>query len=449
MHGSLFKRLPNQHPLQLPTIPYKNTTDPTIKLRYKYSRPLSDLDMPALRKRSEKRGPILKQRVIGYDLARALAVFGMVIVNFKIVMSAEKNGPAWLVGLVGLLDGRAAATFVVLAGAGLSLLSQKGRVVKDRERLARDRRTLLKRALFLLVFGLLYTPIWPADILHFYGVYIALAAFLLAAPARRLWSCSGALVLAFVVLFFTLNYEHAWDWDTLEYDGFWTPSGMIRHLFYNGFHPVIPWLAFLFVGNVLGRLNMRDPIIRRCVFLWGAGIAVIAEGVSWILIRTLSAGASPVGQKAILAIFGTAPMPPMPLYMLAGAGTACAIIAVAITLGERYMNSAWIRPFVATGQLALTLYVAHVVLGMGVLEAIGRLENQTLPFSLLAALVFCMVSVVFAQLWRKRFKRGPLEAIMRTLTDPKKPFPSKKEGIQGRNSTRNLQQRGCEKHLQH
>ena len=66
----------------------------------------------------------MKKRVIGYDLARALAIFGMVIVNFKIVMGAEQNGPEWLVGLVGLLDGRAAATFVVLAGAGISLLSQ-------------------------------------------------------------------------------------------------------------------------------------------------------------------------------------------------------------------------------------------------------------------------------------------------------------------------------------
>ena len=63
----------------------------------------------------------MKKRVIGYDLARALAVIGMVVVNFKIAMGAEQNDPAWLVGIVGLIDGRAAATFVVLAGVGLSL----------------------------------------------------------------------------------------------------------------------------------------------------------------------------------------------------------------------------------------------------------------------------------------------------------------------------------------
>ena len=60
-------------------------------------------------------------RVIGVDVARAAAVFGMVVVNFKTVMVVESAGPDWLVWMTGLLDGRAAATFVVLAGVGISL----------------------------------------------------------------------------------------------------------------------------------------------------------------------------------------------------------------------------------------------------------------------------------------------------------------------------------------
>lgn len=54
---------------------------------------------------------VMKKRIIGYDLARSLAIFGMIIVNFKIVMGAQDQGPGWLVNLIGLLDGRAAATF--------------------------------------------------------------------------------------------------------------------------------------------------------------------------------------------------------------------------------------------------------------------------------------------------------------------------------------------------
>lgn len=358
---------------------------------------------------------VTKSRIIGYDLARALAIIGMVVVNFKIVMGAEANGPDWLVNLVGLLNGRAAAIFVVLAGVGISLLSGKGRTQNAPDLLKQDRRTLLKRALFLFITGLLYTPIWPADILHFYGVYIAVAAFLPAAPAKRLWGAAASLVLAFTILLFMFDYGQGWDWNTLAYEGLWTPAGMMRHIFFNGFHPVVPWLAFLVLGMIIGRLDMRSPAIRRRVFAWGAGAALAAELVSKRLLHTLLPGATAGDKEIFTAIFGTSPMPPMPLYMIAGAGTACAVIALVVALGERYRDSAWLRPFVSTGQLALTLYVAHVVLGMGTLEAMGRLNNQTLAFSLQASAVFCTIGIVFAYLWRKRFKRGPLEAVMRKL----------------------------------
>jgi uncharacterized membrane protein YeiB len=224
----------------------------------------------------------------------------------------------------------------------------------------------------------------------------------------------------FVVMFFTMNYEQGWDWKTLEYDGLWTPLGTVRHLFYNGFHPVVPWLAFLFVGMVIGRQNMSDRVIRRRVFLWGAGIALAAEGMRLLLIQTFSLGANLTDQEVIVAIFGTEPMPSMPFYMMAAGGTAGAVIAVTFALGEQYGDSAWLRPFIATGQLALTLYVAHLLIGMGILEAIGRLENQTLTFALMTSGVFWVTGVVFAHLWRRRFKRGPFETIMRTVTAPRK-----------------------------
>ena len=362
----------------------------------------------------------VKKRIIGYDFARALAVFGMVVVNFKIVMGAEQNGPDWLVRLVGMFDGRAAATFVVLAGVGVSLASQRGRASGDREQVAKERNTLLRRALFLFVGGMLYAAIYPADILHFYGIYIGVAAFALAASTRQLWTYSALLVIAFAVMLFALDYEREWDWDTLEYAGFWTPSGMVRHLFYNGFHPVIPWLAFLFVGMVLGRRDMGDRSVRWRVFAWGLGAALAAEGISWFLVHALSAGVGAAEREIVVAIFGTSAMPPMPFYMIAGAGTASAVVAASVALGERYEDAAWIRPFVRTGQLSLTLYVAHVVLGMSVLEAVGWMGTaQTLPRALFAATAFSVVGVVFSNLWLARYKLGPLEAIMHKLTGRK------------------------------
>jgi uncharacterized protein len=358
----------------------------------------------------------VQKRIIGYDLARALAIFGMVVVNFKIVMGAESNGPAWLVSMAELLSGRAAATFVVLAGVGISLLSREGRISGDKDLLRRNRTALLKRALFLFIVGLLFTPIWPADILHFYGLYIASAAMLLAVSTRTLFTLCGALVVAAAVMVLSLNYDHGWDWETLEYVDFWSPSGMVRHLFFNGFHPVIPWLGFLLVGMVLGRQELTRVAVRRRIFGAALATAVVAEVGSRVIVRRLSPGLDATGQEAIFAMFGTQPMPAMPLYMFAATGTACALIVAMVSLGFRYGETAWLRPIVRTGQLALSLYVAHIIVGMGALESFGRLENQTLPFSLLSSLVFCAFGVLFAHLWRGRFKRGPVEMLMRVMT---------------------------------
>ena len=65
------------------------------------------------------------RRIAGYDIARALAIFGMALVNFRIVMGAGQNGPKWLVFLVGQFEGRAAAKLAVLAGIGISLSTRK------------------------------------------------------------------------------------------------------------------------------------------------------------------------------------------------------------------------------------------------------------------------------------------------------------------------------------
>lgn len=56
------------------------------------------------------------KRVAGYDFALSLAIFSMVVVNYSLVMGATQAGPDWLAWLVGLLPGRAAVTFVMLAG---------------------------------------------------------------------------------------------------------------------------------------------------------------------------------------------------------------------------------------------------------------------------------------------------------------------------------------------
>lgn len=85
-------------------------------------------------------------------------------------------------------------------------------------------------------------------------------------------------------------------------------------------------------------------------------------------------------------------------------------------LTEKHPDVNWTRPFIATGQLALTLYIAHLIVGKGILEGLGLLENQTFPFAIGSAVIFCICAVMFSHFWKKRFERGPLEWGIRRIT---------------------------------
>ena len=130
-----------------------------------------------------------------------------------------------------------------------------------------------------------------------------------------------------------------------------------------------------------------------------------------------SDGASGEEAELVAALLGTEAMPPMPFYLAAAGGTAVAVIALAVALAERFPRFPGRRALVATGQLALTIYVAHVLLGMGALEAVGRLENQTLPFALASAVVFYAAAIILSTLWTRHFGPGPLEGLLRRLAD--------------------------------
>ena len=351
-------------------------------------------------------------RILGYDLARGLAILGMVLVNFRIVMAGDRHDPGWLAWLVGQLEGRASALFVVLAGVGISLLTRRARTAGDAVALRAVRGTLLKRAGFLFIAGFLFATLWPGDILHFYGVFFAVGALLCAVSDRWLWSWAAGFAGSFVLLCLLFDYSAGWEWESLTYRDFWTPAGVVRHLFFNGFHPVVPWTAFLLVGLWLGRRDLRDRGQRRRMLWKGVGAVAGAELISW-----LCAPPQPPADSSRLTdfLFGTASMPPMPLYLVAAGGAAVAVIALCVGLGERGAGRGWLFPLTATGQLALTFYFAHVVLGLGTLEALGRLEHQSLPFAAASAVACFGVAVAFATLWRRRFARGPLEWLMRRV----------------------------------
>ena len=92
---------------------------------------------------------LCNNRIVG-----AVALLGMLLVNFSVLIGNSSSHPTWLDYLIEMIKGRAAATFVVLAGAGISLLSKRSYLSNDKAEVNAACYLLLKRALFLLIIGL-------------------------------------------------------------------------------------------------------------------------------------------------------------------------------------------------------------------------------------------------------------------------------------------------------
>lgn len=301
-----------------------------------------------------------KERITAIDFARALAIFGMIIVNYKLAMLAEDGGPAWLQAIAGLFEGRSSALFVLLAGIGVSLMTSKARFSKNEELIRHSRTGLYRRAAFLFIAGLLLLLLgWSADILHNYAVFMLVAAVLITVSDNKILGLFSIIVLVSQFFLVVFDYSKGWDPSFKEYAGIWTLEGFARNLLFNGFHPIFPWLSFFLIG--------------------------------------------------------TKPMPPTMLYVFSGICSAVSMIAICLYVVDKFEHSILTQAVINTGQLSLSHYIGHVVLGLGLLETAGYLGNGNLSFAIVYGVVYFMIAVAFSYMWRKWMKQGPLELIMRKL----------------------------------
>jgi uncharacterized membrane protein YeiB len=172
----------------------------------------------------------------------------------------------------------------------------------------------------------------------------------------------------------------------------------------------------MLIGLWLGRQNFNDHRrIKEIAIFSGAGFLVL-QALSLLLTGVSTQLGLAAEESGFL--FGTAPMPPFPLYLLSGACIAVTIIAGCVLIGKRFPTNAVLQWLGQTGKLALTFYVAHVVIGMGLVEVFGAqsLGDYSLFFSLTYAFFFSLACVIFANWWLKSHKTGPLEWVMRYVT---------------------------------
>ena len=357
----------------------------------------------------------MKQRIIGFDLARAYAILGMFIVNYNTVFGSFTDKTI-LGQFLSLFSGNSSTVFVMLAGMGIALMTNRAEYSADEK--SALKKTISRRSWFLFAVGMLLYTWWPADILHFYGGYMHIAILILFVPKRYYLWFAGAAILIFHVLLGVIPYETGWNFTTLEYLDFWTIEGFLRNTLYNGWNAIFPWVAYFIAGMWLGRLDWNNTKMQKQLFLTGLAL--------WLCIAGLQFYANNSDLHPDLKLYITADyVPPFLPFMLSTFGFGLMLISFFMYVGNKVEGNKWASLFASTGQMTLTHYVSHLTLGMVIFALItgrgytGHLSETaaTQPiFILLFALAYFVLSCLFSHFWTKKFKNGPLEMLMRRIS---------------------------------
>ena len=360
----------------------------------------------------------MNTRIAGYDFARSLALFGLVAANFSSGVQIDEFEfirPY----LRALMQHGVIATFLVLGGVGISLLTQRIRVRNDSHGSSGSRKQLIKRAGGLLVVGICCNLIWHTSLLSLYSIYIIIGALLVTVSNRWLWSLVFACIATFAVFTFSVDgFVGSYEITLMEQLGAsnpWTVEDI--DLYQIRFHSRFSWMAWLLIGMWLGRQEVRDPKMRRNLFFGGIIVTLVAEGVLWGLLFDIFFSPDSLYLLTILGrLAGNTLVLWDLLHFFGICGTAIAIIGGSLMLTEKYPDAKWTKPIIATGQLVLTLYVVHLIIDSGLLVALGGSEFETLSSAIGSAVIFCICAVIFSHFWRKRFEKGPLEWGIRRVT---------------------------------
>jgi uncharacterized protein len=352
----------------------------------------------------------LTARRPGPDVVRALAMAGVITMNYHgyLIIKGGRQEGGWLYDLfdpwTGPLSTRFAATFVLTAGVGITLLTRSS--IGDRERTVDMRWRLVRRGLLLYGFGIVLDFVWPGTILVYYGAMFVVGAALFTLRSRWVLLVGAIAALAAWGIRWW-QYERELDGiDTswLSSPGQRSPRGLVIDVFVNGTHPLLPWLAFLCAGIVLGRL--LDAAWWRP--------AAAATGFTLFVAGSMAA-ASATGDRGLL-LLSAHPFDRGLAYTASALGTALLAFTAISTIADRFAGTAVIDALRRAGQTSLTIYVAHVLLFNLLVDWLDVVQPGGIATSLAFAAVVWSATTAAAVAYHHRFGRGPAERLYRRLT---------------------------------
>src|SRR3712207_3333706 len=290
-------------------------------------------------------------RVVGLDVARALAVFGMFGAHVGVVADDVGLSPATWSGVV---NGRSSILFAVLAGISLALMSGRTVPVGGDDLVSARTRILVRAAWVFAIGGALEALGTDIDVIL--GVYAIL--FVLAVPFLR-WRpqrlFAAAAVLAVVTPPVDLALAHLVDANDAG-------DAPFVSLAVTGAYPALIWWTFILVGLGIGRCDLAAAGVRMRLLGAGATLALVGYGGGWLSSQVWTDGRAIDGDGFSerpdawdpMWLTGAAPHSGTTFEILGSVGVALVVVAVCLVVAERL--PALVFPLAAVGALALTVY---------------------------------------------------------------------------------------------
>jgi uncharacterized membrane protein YeiB len=336
-------------------------------------------------------------RIVGLDVARCLALLGMVAVHVLPDDDVAHD----------LAHGRAAALFAVLLGVTLAfLVDRKGGWAG-----------VVVRAVLIATLGLALGEVESglAVILTYYGVLLLLGLLFVGLQVRSLLVLAGCWVVAAPIASHLLR-PHLPDrtFEVPDFQSLAEPGQLLSDLSFTGYYPVVPWLAYVLVGLAVGRMDLSRRTAQAGLAGAGLALAVVAIVVSHALAEPADLRAGAGGLYGVTPAGGRwqwllvdSPHSSTPFDLAQTTGCALAVIGGCLLLVglTRGRTQRAVAVLFGAGTMTLTLYSLHVVLRTDLLwppdDGVGAYGWHVLVLLWIGAL-FVAVGA-----------RGPLERVVR------------------------------------
>lgn len=333
-----------------------------------------------------------RPRLDGVDLARGLAIVGMVTVHVLPGLAGGVEGP------YGWAYGRASTLFALVAGVGIALSAARRPPGQVRAR-------LLYRAAWLAPLGIwMQTLDHPvAVILHYYALWFLLTALVVTWSDRALLTLTGVgLLVGPTLLVAAQVLRPAW------YDppGSGAVLGVLGDVLLTGYYPSVSWWWLVLAGVLLGRRDLRRPPTMAGLLGGGTVVGVATYVGARSVVDVVDLGR----WQPLLSVEGHADTT---LETLAAGAVATAVLGACLLVGH-LLPRRLVHPGVAFGRLALTVYVGHVLLYAAIPPL---LRSATVAEGTRTTLWLTVVSTVFAVAWLAWRPRGPLEGLEHWVFD--------------------------------